>query len=306
MSNNKIDKRFPITRYLSTDPTSSHNVAKGYNPGNFIRNITTNELFYTISDGVHIGISNEDVYKKVETYLNVEANIGLLSVPSISDTYNPVTNEITRNCKRIIVDWVVLIKSDPEADFLVVWISDGMSRPDNPGIIGLTTLIDKNGNSIPELSNQWGGGKAGTHYLTSTSYVWFFVEKDKYANLNEAKELLGDMTLTYMLATSVIEQAEGSKYELDLSKSVNFRIVNDNISGKEIILLNPDQSDNKIITVSILFEAIVASHIWMPYNIIWQNESAPVLEEGKKSIIMLSTYDKGLNWNGSVIGTWAL
>ena len=51
------DKRYVITRYLAGDPTSLHNSSKSYNPGNFIRNIITGDLFYTVTNGVHVCVT---------------------------------------------------------------------------------------------------------------------------------------------------------------------------------------------------------------------------------------------------------
>ena len=66
MEDNKMDKRYVITRYLAGDPDSTHTAAKGYNAGNFIRNIISGNLFYTTKDGVHINISDDDSISAVK------------------------------------------------------------------------------------------------------------------------------------------------------------------------------------------------------------------------------------------------
>lgn len=58
------NKYYVITRFLTSDPTNQHNVSNGYNPGNFIRNIISGSLFYTISDGIHINVTDPQ-YKNI-------------------------------------------------------------------------------------------------------------------------------------------------------------------------------------------------------------------------------------------------
>lgn len=60
MDDNKMDKRYVITRYLAGDPDSTHTAAKGYNAGNFIRNIISGDLFYTTKDGIHVNVTNQN------------------------------------------------------------------------------------------------------------------------------------------------------------------------------------------------------------------------------------------------------
>ena len=67
MEDNKMDKRYVITRYLAGDPDSTHTAAKGYNAGNFIRNIISGNLFYTVKDGIHINISDNDSISAVSS-----------------------------------------------------------------------------------------------------------------------------------------------------------------------------------------------------------------------------------------------
>ena len=66
MEKNKMDKRYVITRYLAGDPNNTHTAAKGYNAGNFIRNIISGDLFYTTKDGVHINVTGNDTVSTVK------------------------------------------------------------------------------------------------------------------------------------------------------------------------------------------------------------------------------------------------
>ena len=75
MDDNKMDKRYVITRYLAGDPDSTHTAAKGYNAGNFIRNIVSGNLFYTVKDGVHINISDSDSTGAVKFTLQELSNL---------------------------------------------------------------------------------------------------------------------------------------------------------------------------------------------------------------------------------------
>lgn len=93
MDDNKMDKRYVITRYLAGDPNSTHTAAKGYNAGNFIRNIISGNLFYTTKDGVHINISDNDpvnAVKFTEQELSdlqkyqAKVNLGLENVDNVS------------------------------------------------------------------------------------------------------------------------------------------------------------------------------------------------------------------------------
>ena len=267
-----------------------------------------------IENGLARILGLEDKTEAIESEIATESNfaeltstVELLEVPAISDTYDPPTNEITRNCKRVSPFWGALITNDPEADILATSFEDILPRLIAEGaFLGQTILLDKDGNAIPELTDQWGSVKVGTHYLKTDSIVLFYVPKGKYATAAAARADLGEMTLTYQLDNPTTEQAPAFEYDLDLSQAVNFKISNSMGMDKEITISNIPQTDNKIISVSVLFEALLGTPVTFPENIVWQNDALPILEEGKSSFVLLNSYDKGDTWFGSIIGTWSI
>lgn len=239
---------------------------------------------------------------KSESFTELELELDFLSVPDISDSYDKDTNEYTANCKEITPVWASLYTEFTTVDAVILLLADAKAGNGNPS--GQVVIHDKYGNQIVEGTNLGGTGNLGKFCLTSAKYIWYYVPKGAYANITAAKADLGTMNVVYQLETPVVTELESYTYDLDLSSGVNFRITNDSIVDKIITISNTPTTVGKIITVSILWDQVLVAGVTFPLEVVWQNDSVPVFTDGRSSIVMLTSYDNGTTWLGSVVGDW--
>lgn len=93
-------------------------------------------------------------------------------------------------------------------------------------------------------------------------------------------------------------------FTFDLSTSKNFSVTLGDANAKTFTFANYNTPAGFIAQISVLVNATQTPTITYPASVVWQDGVPPTLLQGKKFLLLFTSYDNGTTYLGSYVGAW--
>lgn len=98
--------------------------------------------------------------------------------------------------------------------------------------------------------------------------------------------------------------AVADEFVLDMEQVSNFMIEPLDANAKTVTFSNIPQTDNLILSVTVLLKYSNAVDLTFPAGVIWKDGVTPSFGIDKTYMLMFVSYDKGVTWLSSFTGEW--